>query len=337
MNWPLLALAGMLGSLLGTWGFIRYMRSSGSGQPIREFGPKIHEHKRGTPTMGGAVILSVFLVLVLASYALGWHSFSTEAVLLVLATIGFGLIGFLDDILKITQQHSKGLSVRYKLLSQIFLSIGFVIFFFSLTNVESSLLVPIFNQEISVGMPALAILIMLTLIGMVNAMNLTDGLDGLASGVSLIVLIAFGLILSITGVYGDLLGVLILFGTILLGFFVFNVHPARIFLGDTGSMAMGGFIAALAILTKTELFLILFAFVPVIEALSIFVQLTSFKLFKTRIFKVSPIHHHFEKAEGIDYEFLLPNIEWPETRITAVFWGVSAIIAALGILFYFSI
>jgi phospho-N-acetylmuramoyl-pentapeptide-transferase len=337
MNWPLLALAGMLGSLLCTWGFVLVMRSSGSGQPIREFGPKIHEHKRGTPTMGGAVILFVFLVLVIASYSLGWHSFSTEAVLLVLATLGFGLIGFFDDMLKVSQQHSKGLLVRYKLIFQILLSAGFIAIFFSLPSTDSSLMVPILNQEISIGMPLLGVLIMFTLLGMVNAMNLTDGLDGLASGVSLIVLAAFGVILAVTGLYGDLLGVVILFGTILLGFFVFNVHPARIFLGDTGSMAMGGFIAALSILTKTELLLALFAFVPVIEALSIFVQLTTFKLFKTRIFKVSPIHHHFERAEGIDYEFLLPNIEWPETRITAVFWGVSAAIASLGIFSYFSI
>ena len=337
MNWPLLALVGMLGSLLGTWAFVRLMRSSGSGQPIREFGPKIHEHKRGTPTMGGIVILSIFLVLSLISYVMQWHIFSAQAVLLMLATFGFGAIGMIDDLLKVTQQHSKGLLVKYKLILQGIVSFGFVMGLFSLSNFDSTIWIPIVDIHWQVSTPLFGLFVTIIFMGMVNAMNLTDGLDGLASGVTLIILAAYIVLLSITGIYGDLLGVAILFATILLGFFLFNVHPARIFLGDTGSMAMGGFITALAIMTKTEILLLLFAIIPVLEAASIFLQLTTFKLFRTRIFKVSPLHHHFERAEGVEYEFMLPNIEWPETRITAVFWGVSAIFAVIGVAVYFII
>ena len=285
--------------------------------------------------MGGIVILTIFIVLSLLSYFMEWHIFSAQAVLLMLATLGFGAIGMIDDLLKISQQHSKGLLVKYKLILQALVSFGFVMGLFSLTQFDSSIWIPIVDYQLQLSAPLFGVVITLIFMGMVNAMNLTDGLDGLASGVTLIILAAYILLLSITGIYGDLLGVAILFATILIGFFLFNVHPARIFLGDTGSMAMGGFITALAIMTKTEILLLLFAIIPVLEAASIFIQLTTYKFFNTRIFKVSPLHHHFERAEGVDYEFILPNIEWPETRITAVFWGISALFASLGIILYF--
>jgi len=227
--------------------------------------------------------------------------------------------------------------VRYKLTVQAIVCFGFIFALFSITNFDNSVWIPLVDIHIVLGQPLFALFTTLILMGMVNAMNLTDGLDGLASGVTLIILAAYIALLALTGTYGDLLGVAILFGTILLGFFVFNVNPARIFLGDTGSMAMGGFVATLAVLTKTEFLLVLFAIIPVVETLSIFVQLTTFKLFNTRIFKVSPLHHHFERAEGIDYEFILPNVEWPERRITLVFWSVSALFSLIGLLIYFSL
>ncbi|MBI1729306.1 phospho-N-acetylmuramoyl-pentapeptide-transferase [Candidatus Acetothermia bacterium] len=334
MDLPFLALLGLFGSIACTGFFIRVMRSTGSGQPIREYGPKIHEHKRGTPTMGGVPILLVFLLVLLANLVVLRIPLSTEASLLIGATFCFGLIGLVDDLLKLLQQSSKGLLVRYKIIFQLLTAAGFLLIYFASGAVSTSLVIPFMNGELQVSPLLFSIIAGFTFLGIVNAMNLTDGLDGLASGVTLIILTAYGVILFATGLHGELFNVVLLFSAILVGFFIFNVFPAKIFLGDTGSMAMGGFIAALGILTHTELLLLLFAIIPVVETLSIILQLTAFRLFKTRIFKVSPLHHHFERAEGVDYAFLLPNIEWPETRITSVFWGVSALFATTGVLLY---
>jgi phospho-N-acetylmuramoyl-pentapeptide-transferase len=310
------------------------MRSTGSGQPIREYGPKIHEHKRGTPTMGGAPILLVFLLALIANLVVLGIPVSTEALLLIGATFCFGLIGLVDDLLKLLHQNSKGLLVRYKIIFQLFIVAGFLLIYSKSGAFSASFVIPFMNTELQLSPILFSVIASFTFLGIVNAMNLTDGLDGLASGVTLIILSAYGVILFSTGLHGDLFNIVLLFSAILVGFFIFNVFPAKIFLGDTGSMAMGGFIAALGILTHTELLLLLFAIVPVLETLSIILQLTAFRLFKTRIFKVSPLHHHFELAEGVDYAFLLPNIEWPETKITSVFWGVSVLSATTGVILY---
>lgn len=335
MEWVPFAVAGFLGALLGTRVFITAMKWAGSGQPIREYGPKIHEHKRGTPTMGGAIILIAFLSVLLV-YQLVRGPLSTEALLLLGATLGFGLIGLLDDVIKFLQQHSRGLPARYKLLLQLLVSAGFLTALSATGSLELTIKVPFSPVEWEVSRPLLSVLILLVFIGTVNAVNLTDGLDGLAVGVTLVLLAAYGIITHGAHVDGDLFGLIVVFGAVLLGFLWFNVHPARIFLGDTGSLALGGFVAALSVLTQTELILAVLAFVPVVEALSVILQVSSFRFFKKRIFKVSPLHHHFERAEGVDYEYLIPNVEWPEWAITLIFWGVSTVFAVIGLLAYFS-
>lgn len=322
-----------VGSFLGTRLFIGLMQSAGAGQPIRDYGPKIHEHKRGTPTMGGVVLLAVYFA-VLIVYQL-FYPLGVEGLVLASALLGFGLVGFLDDALKFLEQHARGLPARYKLFGQLLVIAGLIVLMRSL-NLESALAplrVPFLPVEVRMERPQLYGLIGLTFLGTVNAWNLTDGLDGLAAGVTLLVLAGFGALLlglAPDGA-GNLPELVAIFVATILGFLWWNVHPARIFLGDTGSMALGGFVATVSVLTGAELFLLLFAIVPVLEALSVIVQVASFKLFRRRVFKVSPFHHHFERAEGVDYPYLLPSVEWPEWAITLMFWGLTALGVALGL------
>jgi phospho-N-acetylmuramoyl-pentapeptide-transferase len=324
MEWTIFALAGFFGALAATYLFIVAMRRAGSGQPIRDYGPKIHEHKRGTPTMGGAVVLLVFLAVLLA-YQLTRGLLDDSWLIVVGATVGFGLIGFIDDAIKFLRQHSQGLPARYKLLLQLLVSVGVLWTLEASGLLEATLTVPIASVEWEMSPPLLYIIAVLAFLGTVNAWNLTDGLDGLACGITLIVLAAYILVAP------ELEGLIGIFGAVLLGFLWLNLHPARIFLGDTGSMALGGFVAAISVLTGTVFFLLLFAIVPVLEALSVMMQVFSFKLFGRRIFKVSPLHHHFERAEGVDYPYLLPSMELPEWVITLMFWGLTVLFTAVGV------
>lgn len=334
MAWWPFALGGFTASLLATYLLISVMRRSGSGQPIREYGPKIHEHKRGTPTMGGAALLIAALTVVF-SYQLVHGPLSAQGLLLVGSALGFGLIGLIDDALKFTQQRSQGLPGRYKLLLQLIVSMGVLLALGASGALEPSFDVPFSSVHWEGSRPLFVIVVLFVFVGTVNAWNLTDGLDGLACGITLIVLAAYGIIAAHLG-SGDLLPLIVIFLAVLLGFLPFNAYPAKIFLGDTGSMALGGLVATLSVLMGTELFLIFFAFVPLVEVLSVIIQVISFKAFKKRIFKISPLHHHFERAEGIDYEYLLPAAEWPEWRITLIFWGAAVIFALVGVVGYFT-
>jgi len=323
MEWTIFAPAAFLGALAATQLFIMVMRRAGFGQPIREYGPIIHEHKRGTPTMGGVVILIVFLA-VLLSYQLSRGPLGAERLTVIGITVGFGLIGLIDDVIKFLRQHSRGLPARYKLLLQLFISLGALLALEASGSLEVALKVPLAPIEWEVSRPLLYLIVILALLGTVNAWNLTDGLDGLACGITFIVVVAYAMIAP------ELQGLIGIFGAVLLGFLWFNVHPARVFLGDTGSMALGGFVAAISVLTGTVFFLVLFAIVPVLEALSVIMQVFSFKVFGRRIFKISPLHHHFERAEGIDYTYFLPSVELPEWVITLMFWGLTVLFAAVG-------
>ncbi len=302
------------------------------GQPIRDYGPEIHTHKKGTPTAGG---ISLMLAL-FASWAvlalLNDSVLSPKALFVGAATLGFGLIGLLDDGLKIFQRHAQGLAGRYKLLLQ-----GIVCGVFAWIALSLEILPPVripFTHGMLTLSPAFNVgLIFLIFFSTVNAFNETDGLDGLLSGVTLIALGAYGVILYLQNETA-LLQITALAAMALLGFLWWNAHPARIILGDTGSFALGGLVGALALVTGTALFLPLIALIPVIETLSVIIQVISFKLFKKRVFKVSPLHHHFERAKGVDYEFILPNQEWPEILITLRFWIIAVIGAVLALLAY---
>ena len=323
MGYIELGLISFLVSLWLTWGFVRAARRFGWGQHIRDFGPTIHAKKEGTPTMGGSVILVTFVSIGLLACSEGP---SPQALLLLGATLGSGLIGLADDLIGLMNKRSLGLLIRWKLLLQLGLALA-LFFGGRLAHVPAAMIVPFTDIRLELAPLPYALLVVFTLLGTVNAMNLTDGLDGLAAGTTLIMLLPL-----LWWLRGDpeLVGLVMIFTGALLGFLWFNFYPARVFLGDTGSQALGGFIAMLALLSGTALVLPLLGGVLVIEALSVILQVASYKLFELRIFKVSPLHHHFERAEGVDYKFLLPNRELPEPGITVRFWIAAALFALLG-------
>jgi len=284
------------------------------GQYVRNDGPASHAVKSGTPTMGGIMIIISFLLA-----ALVFMRNNPEAVAIVLVTIGFGIIGFLDDFIKITKRRSLGLRAYQKLIGQIAISVIFVLYWSTLESYSTILRVPFFPElELNLGFfyPVFACFIFL---GSTNGANLTDGLDGLAAGVTALIVTFFlfaawvfeSPVLPVTGAaVGSLLG-----------FLLFNSHPAKLYMGDTGSLALGGFVAAIALMLQMPLFLVIVAIVYVIESLSVMIQVGYFKLTKgKRFFKMAPIHHSFELSG------------WPETKVVAFFYVVTAMACLLGYL-----
>lgn len=326
-----LALGGAILSSLLTRQLISYQRKEGLGQPIRDYGPDIHQHKKGTPTMGGLAILIALGIAWLVLLMLGQV---TDLLNLIFVTaIGCGSIGLLDDALKFLKKNSDGLAGRHKLI--LLTGMGFFLFWLGRTQNLFSLplLLPFVQNTWLPSTIITGLLVILVLVGTVNAVNFNDGLDGLCVGTTLIALIGLGCVAFLQHQMA-ILGFIFVSMSILLGFFWWNVYPAQIFLGDAGSFALGGLIAAIAISLRVELFLPLLAFIPMLEVITVIMQVASFRLLKKRIFKVAPFHHHFERAKGVNYTFMLPNIEWPEPLITLRFWIVAALMALVGVFAY---
>ncbi|MCT2538060.1 phospho-N-acetylmuramoyl-pentapeptide-transferase [Aquibacillus koreensis] len=298
--------------------FIPFLRRLKFGQSIREEGPKSHMKKMGTPTMGGVMILlSVTITTLIMTSKLSTGSLNFEVVVLLLVLLGYGLLGFLDDFIKVVLKRNLGLTSRQKMLGQIVIAI---IFYIILRQHDFSTVIHIPGTDLSWDLGwGYAILIIFMLVGASNAVNLTDGLDGLLAGTAAIAFGAFG-ILAWYGIpqFEITIFSLAVVGS-LLGFLVFNAHPAKVFMGDTGSLALGGAIAAVAILTKLEVLLIIIGGVFVLETLSVIIQVISFKTTGKRVFKMSPLHHHYEL------------MGWSEWRVVSTFWLVGLIFAALGI------
>ncbi|MDL4841266.1 phospho-N-acetylmuramoyl-pentapeptide-transferase [Aquibacillus rhizosphaerae] len=298
--------------------FIPFLRRLKFGQSIREEGPKSHMKKMGTPTMGGVMILlSVTITSLIMTNKFNQGTISFEMILLLLVLLGYGTLGFLDDFIKVALKRNLGLTSKQKMLGQIVIS---VIFYIILRQNDFPTYIKIpgtsFQWDLGWGY---ALLIIVMLVGASNAVNLTDGLDGLLAGTAAIAFGAFG-ILAWYGIpqYEITIFSLAVVGA-LLGFLVFNAHPAKVFMGDTGSLALGGAIAAVAILTKLEVLLVIIGGVFVLETLSVIIQVISFKTTGKRVFKMSPLHHHYEL------------MGWSEWRVVSTFWIVGLIFAALGI------
>jgi len=295
--------------------FIEYLRKREFGQHIREDGPEGHRQKAGTPTMGGVLIFVAVSVpfLILSDY--DWRSLGVFG-----AAIACALLGFADDYTKLVRRRSLGLRGRTKLAVTIAISLGLWFVASHEAHLASTLRLRFIDYQIDLG-PLYALLIYLVVAGTTSAVNLTDGLDGLAAGCAAIVLLAYIAITFITGEYelamlaGCLVG-----GSI--GFLWFNAFPATIFMGDTGSLGLGGAIAGLAVMTKTELLLVLLGGIFVIEALSVVIQVMSFQATRKRVFLMAPIRHHFEL------------LAWSETKIILRFWIVAAIFGAIGFTIY---
>lgn len=283
------------------------------GQMVRDDGPRSHLQKTGTPTMGGLIFL---LAIIGVSYYFGKGK---EGVLLSLFAItSYGLIGFADDFLKVALQRSLGLRARQKLTGEIILGLllGILVIYFTDRGTE----VLILSYQVDLGWfyPFFALLV---LTATTNTVNLTDGLDGLAAGTMFIAAMAYLLIawwLSATGV--AIFAAAVAGGC--LGFLAYNRYPAKVFMGDTGSLALGGALGMLAILTKTEILLFVIGGIFVLEALSVIIQVIAFRVKGKRVFLMSPLHHHFEL------------LGWHETKVVRVFWGVSLILAILGVIIF---
>jgi len=305
--------------------FIRWLRVNEFGQNIREDGPEGHKTKEGTPTMGGVLIWLAVLIPYLA-----FSRLSIASMTVLIAALGNAAIGFADDWIKIVRKRSLGLSARYKLLLQLLLAlfIGFIALRF--VGVTTAVDVPFTSYKLEFGTIGFYALIFLTLAGFSNAVNLTDGLDGLAAGASAIVLVAMAGIAFIIGRntsdpgITDLMVIAGCAGGAALGFLWYNTFPADVFMGDTGSLGLGGAIAGLAVMTGTELVLIIIGGLFVLEAGSVAAQVVSYKLFHRRVLLMAPLHHHFELKA------------WSETKIIVRFWIIAAIFAGAGFAAYYA-
>lgn len=301
-------LAIVMGRLL-----IPVLRRLKIGQSVRDVGPRQHQRKAGTPTMGGVIFI---LAAVIVSVALGPRD--AYSILVVFATLGYASVGFADDFLKVVLKQPLGLMARHKLTGQILVA-GLLYWGLRSLNIEHSLVIPGL-AVVNLGL-FYPLFIAFFLVGFANAVNLSDGVDGLASGLGVITLFAGGLVAMLSGLDGVGLTAIALAGG-LLGFLVFNIHPARVFMGDTGALALGGAVAAIAILTKTELLLLLFGAMFVIITLSVIIQVTYFKLTGRRVILMSPLHHHFEL------------LGWSEWKICRWFWLAQTVLAGLGVVLW---
>jgi phospho-N-acetylmuramoyl-pentapeptide-transferase len=290
---------------------IPILRRMKFGQQIREDGPQGHLKKQGTPTMGGIIIL---IALALAS--LRFADKNTDLLILLIASLGYGLVGFLDDYIKIIFKRSLGLTAKQKLFGQLLIS-AIVCYLLVREGHSTDLYIPFVEFHFNPGwlyFPLMAIL----MLGASNAVNFTDGLDGLLAGTSAIAFGAYTVIAMNNTQPEAAIFSAAMVGAVL-GFLVFNAHPAKVFMGDTGSLGIGGGLVAVAILTKAELLLAIVGGVFLVEILSVVIQVVSFKTRGKRVFKMSPIHHHFEL------------VGWSEWRVVITFWVVGLVLAALGL------
>ncbi|MCP8970247.1 phospho-N-acetylmuramoyl-pentapeptide-transferase [Ectobacillus ponti] len=295
--------------------FIPFLRRLKFGQSIREEGPKSHQKKSGTPTMGGIVIF-ISLMITTALMVLKFGRMNAETYLLLFVTFGYGLIGFLDDFIKVVMKRNLGLTSKQKLLGQVIIALVFFVFH-RVYGFATALRIPGTDITVELGWAYFALILFL-LVGTSNAVNLTDGLDGLLAGTAAVAFGAFAIIAVYQGQYEIAIFCMAVVGAVL-GFLVFNAHPAKVFMGDTGSLALGGALAAVAILLRQELLLAVIGGVFAIETLSVIIQVISFKTTGKRVFKMSPLHHHYELSG------------WSEWRVVTTFWAVGVLFAALGI------
>ncbi|WP_335870521.1 phospho-N-acetylmuramoyl-pentapeptide-transferase [Bacillus sp. 2205SS5-2] len=295
--------------------FIPFLRRLKFGQSIREEGPKSHLKKTGTPTMGGVVIL-LSIVITTFVMTLKFSAPGVEMYLLLLVTLGFGLLGFLDDFIKVVMKRNLGLTSKQKLVGQIVISIIFYVVFVQ-NSFSTEVSIPLTNMSLDLGW-FYVLFIIFWLVGFSNAVNLTDGLDGLVSGTAAIAFGALAVLAWSQSQYDIAVFSVAVAGAVL-GFLVFNVHPAKVFMGDTGSLALGGAFATIGILLKVEILLILIGLVFVVETMSVILQVISFKTTGKRIFRMSPLHHHYEL------------VGWSEWRVVATFWLVGLVCAVLAI------
>ena len=287
----------------------------------RTDGPQSHLKKQGTPTMGGIIMIITLIILTLISFV-KYHNTNPQILYnlipLVLVSIGFGLIGFIDDFKKLVLKNTDGLKPMYKMIGLLLISVSFIIYLVMIKKMGTETLIPVFKTYINMPILIYIPFIIFVMLGTTNAVNLTDGVDGLATGVTTIIIAT----LTVIGIFYGVTEIVII-GSIIcganMGFLIFNMHPAKVFMGDTGSLMLGGVIASMAIYLKLPLLLIVIALVPVLETLSVMIQVAYFKKTGKRVFKMTPIHHHFELSG------------WNENRVVIVFSMVTLVLCIIGL------
>ncbi len=293
---------------------IPFLRKLKFGQTVRDDGPQSHLKKNGTPTMGGLI----FLISVIVTSCIYVKDYP-QIIPILFVTVGFGVIGFLDDYIKIVLKRSEGLTPSQKMFGQIIVTGVFAVYMYKFSGIPMEMIVPFF-KDVTLDLGFLTIPVMfLAIIGTVNGVNFTDGLDGLATSVTVMVAIFFGVVaLGVgSGVWPIACAVI----GALVGFLLFNVHPASVFMGDTGSLALGGFVAAIAYMLQMPIFILIVGLIYWIEIFSVIIQVGYFKISHgKRIFRMAPIHHHFELGG------------WSETKVVAVFTIVTAMLCLIGLM-----
>jgi len=297
--------------------FITYLRLKEFGQHIREEGPEEHHEKAGTPTMGGLIIFTAISIpyLVLSDR-------DTASLAVFGVAMGCAALGFADDFIKLAKRRSLGISARWKLIWQVLLALALWYVAMEEVGLPSVIELRIADAQLDIPDAAYFLLIFFAVAGASNGVNLTDGLDGLAAGCCAIVLLAYTAITFVTEGQHNLAIISACLVGACVGFLWFNAFPASIFMGDTGSLGLGGAIGALAVMTQTEILLIIIGGIFVIEALSVALQVASFKAFRRRILLMAPVHHHFEL------------LAWSETKIMLRFWIVAAVCSGIGFTLY---
>lgn len=296
------------------------------GQNERDDGPQSHLKKRGTPTMGGIIMIISLLIMggilfydYSKSTAISEQLVAKNFLILTIVTLGFGLIGFIDDFRKVILNNTEGLKPRYKMLGLLIIATAFTIYLIKVMNFGTEIYIPFEKAYITMPIWLYIPFVILVMLATTNAINLTDGIDGLSTSVTTIILTCLTVIGIIFGVKE-----IVLFGSTLIGiclaFLLFNLHPAKVFMGDTGSLLLGGAVSVMAIYLKMPILLLIIAIVPVLETLSDIIQVAHYKRTKKRVFKMAPLHHHFELSG------------WNENTIVSTFSVVTLIACIIGIM-----
>lgn len=292
------------------------------GQIERDDGPKSHLKKQGTPTMGGIIMMITMILSVTGTYVFfsvtGRIDIANKILPMLILTLGFGVIGFIDDFKKLVLKNTDGLKPKYKMLGLLIISVAFVIYLMQGAHLGTQIYIPFVKTYIELPLILYIPFAIVVILATTNAINLTDGIDGLSSSVSAIIVTT----LVIIGISVELPEVSI-FGSIIigaiLGFLVFNLHPAKVFMGDTGSLLLGGVISALALYMKMSLILLIIALVPVVETISVILQVVYYKKTGKRLFKMAPLHHHFELSG------------WKENKVVIIFSTVTLLLCIVGL------
>ena len=306
----MVVLLGAVVSGLLTFLEIPFLKNHQFKQYIREEGPASHQKKAGTPTMGGIAMIAALVILTIVVVGI-----SSTSILMLIVTLLFGGIGFMDDYIKVIAKHNLGLTAKQKLALQLVLGIALGIYIKYFTDLGTAVHIPFYGKQVNFGVFYIPF-VAFVLVAMANSVNLTDGLDGLCSGITAIVALCFALMGIKLGQHAPTSYSAALCG-VCLGFLAFNKNPAKLFMGDTGSMALGSAVAVIAIVMKMEFFLVIAGFIYVMESLSVILQVISFQTTGKRIFRMSPIHHHFELG-GMS-----------EKNVVFMFWGVTLICSVI--------